>query len=378
VPESRERPHTAASASSPRGGETDREIREAGFDSAPIAHLAVDLELRLALANREARTLFGLTEDDIGKPFRDLDVSMRPLELPSRIERALRARSAISLREIEWRLGDDVRFLDVQVAPLVGTNGDLVGAGITFIDVTRYRRLQEALQRSKRNVGDGVDAREHARSEFVANAAHELLTPLTGIVSAAHVLEAGAKEVPEIRDRFLLHISRECNRLTRLARSLLTLARAQSGEEPPHLDSVRLRDLLETVVEGVAELGSARIDCSDDVTVFVDPDLAETALANLVANAFRHSPNGGVAISVDTAVDERRVGIVVASSATVADSDVDRMQRRFVSGAGRDGGGFGLGVSIATQALEALDGSLAFESDRSGTRARVDLPIGWS
>src|SRR5919109_2150378 len=80
--------------------------------------------------------------------------------------------------------------------------------------------------------------RDRARTEFVANAAHELLTPLTGIASAAHVLESGAKEVPEMRDRFVDHIARECSRLIRVARGLLVLARAQSDEEPPRPDFV--------------------------------------------------------------------------------------------------------------------------------------------
>jgi len=55
------------------------------------------------------------------------------------------------------------------------------------------------------------------QQEFIANVAHELLTPLTGIVGAAHALESGAKADPELRDRFIGHITRECSRLARVS-----------------------------------------------------------------------------------------------------------------------------------------------------------------
>jgi signal transduction histidine kinase len=77
------------------------------------------------------------------------------------------------------------------------------------------------------------ERRLRAEREFVENAAHELRTPLAAITSAIERLQAGAREVPERRDRFLGHIQHESNRLNRLASSLLVLARAQTrGEEP--------------------------------------------------------------------------------------------------------------------------------------------------
>ena len=77
------------------------------------------------------------------------------------------------------------------------------------------------------------ERRELAEREFVTNAAHELRTPLTTIIGAVEVLQAGAKDDPVERDRFLAHIEREAERLARLARALLTLARAHAGQERP-------------------------------------------------------------------------------------------------------------------------------------------------
>jgi two-component system, chemotaxis family, CheB/CheR fusion protein len=127
-------------------------IREAGFESAPVAQLVVDPEGRLAMANLQARMFFALAPRDIGRPIQDLEVSFRPVELRSRIEQAYNDRHVITLRDVEWRVGDDVRFVDVQVMPLMASTGEVVGAGITFTDVTRYQRLQQALTESKREV----------------------------------------------------------------------------------------------------------------------------------------------------------------------------------------------------------------------------------
>src|SRR3954469_4466819 len=73
------------------------------------------------------------------------------------------------------------------------------------------------------------ERRELAEREFVTNAAHELRTPLTTIIGAVDVLQSGAKDDPVERDRFLAHIERESGRLARLARAMLTLARAHAG-----------------------------------------------------------------------------------------------------------------------------------------------------
>src|SRR5437016_14492887 len=61
-------------------------------------------------------------------------------------------RHAVSLRDVEWHAGTDVRFVDIQISPLVASTGEIVGASVTFDDVTRSRRLRQALHESKREV----------------------------------------------------------------------------------------------------------------------------------------------------------------------------------------------------------------------------------
>jgi signal transduction histidine kinase len=212
------------------------------------------------------------------------------------------------------------------------------------------------------------ERRSRAEREFVANAAHELLTPLTGIVGAAHVLEAGAKEVPEDRDHFIAHIARECSRLTQIARSLLVLARAQSGEEPPRLEILRLRKLLEQAAEQLD--ATVTIRCAGTVTVLADQDLFLQAAVNLVANSLQHGPGDGVSVEA-RAIASNLVQIdIVDADGKVP--DVSEFRGRFRTGGGRDGGGFGLGLSIAAQSLEAMGGRLLF----AGGATRVELPLG--
>lgn len=210
--------------------------------------------------------------------------------------------------------------------------------------------------------------RGRAEREFVSNAAHELLTPLTGIVGAAHVLEAGAKEVPEDRDRFIMHIATECNRLARIARSLLVLARAQSGEEPPRLEILELCPLL----EGIAAVVEADIDvrCAPEITVFADVDLLSQAFTNLVTNAARHGRGDQVVVEARTiAGDLVEVDVL---SGDDENTELTELRKRFRSPAGRDGGGFGLGLSIAEQSLEVMGGHLLL----GGRAVRVRLPTG--
>ncbi len=129
----------------------DTVLRDAGLDIVGVAFIAVDADGRLALANLQSRVQFGLVQRDIGRPIQDLEISFRPVELRSRIEQAYADRHAVTLRDVVWRTTDETRYLDVQVAPLTSPAGDVVGAGITFTDVSRYRRLHLALQEAKRD-----------------------------------------------------------------------------------------------------------------------------------------------------------------------------------------------------------------------------------
>lgn len=84
------------------------------------------------------------------------------------------------------------------------------------------------------------ERRDQLEREFVANAAHELRTPLTAIIASVEALDAGARELPDLRDRFFAHIKEQAARLNRLTESLLLLARIETVPEVPRSE-VELR-----------------------------------------------------------------------------------------------------------------------------------------
>ncbi|GAX38585.1 CheR family methyltransferase [Nodularia sp. NIES-3585] len=128
-------------------------LREMAFDSASIAQVVVDINGTLVLMNSQARTTFGLSPKDLGRPFQDLELSYRPLELRSLIERAYGERRTITLTNVERYLSNaEMQYLDVRIIPLEDVNNSVLGVSIAFHDVTRFIQLQEALQRSRQDL----------------------------------------------------------------------------------------------------------------------------------------------------------------------------------------------------------------------------------
>ena len=128
-------------------------LRDMGFDTAPIAQVVIDNGGTLVMVNQQARTLFALSSRDLTRPFRDLELSYRPVELRSLIEQAYAQRRPITLTNVERYLSNtETQYLDVRITPLQETNTSFLGVSITFHDVTPYIQLQEALQRSQQDL----------------------------------------------------------------------------------------------------------------------------------------------------------------------------------------------------------------------------------
>ena len=119
----------------------------------PVAQMAVGPDGRLAMVNNRAEALLGLSDRDLGRPFQDLDVSYRPLELRSQLEAVTESRTPVWLREVEWRRsGPDAVYIDVNLVPLLDTSGVVLGVSISFTDVTRFRQLRVEVETANRQL----------------------------------------------------------------------------------------------------------------------------------------------------------------------------------------------------------------------------------
>jgi two-component system sensor histidine kinase ResE len=218
------------------------------------------------------------------------------------------------------------------------------------------------------------ERRELAEREFVSNAAHELRTPLTTIIGAVEVLQAGAKDDPTERDRFLGHIEREAGRLARLARAMLTLARAHAGQEQPRVEPVELAPLLRDVAEGLRPHDGVAVDveCPDDLAAHVNRDLLEQALRNLGENAAKHTARGHVALRAHA--DGSTVSLEIEDTGPGMSAETQRhVFDRFYRGE-RDAEGFGLGLAIVRESVRTLGGRVELDSSPGqGTSFRIVL-----
>lgn len=142
-------------------------LRDAALDAEVAAQIVVDMEGRLVLANNRARTLFHLGAKDIGRPFYELEVSYRPVELRSKIEQAYADRGPITMTDVERRLSDqNTQFLDVDIRPLFGNDATTLGVSISFTETTRYHELQEEVHRSKQDLETAYEELQSANEEL--------------------------------------------------------------------------------------------------------------------------------------------------------------------------------------------------------------------
>jgi two-component system CheB/CheR fusion protein len=133
--------------------EAGSRLREAAFEHAPLAEVVVDLDGDVFAINHAARAMFGLNTTDVGRPFQDLELSYRPLELRSLIDEVAKGRQPMITKDVPWSSGGeegDRRFLDIQISPLVGHSGERSGVVVSFADITAYRTLQDDFDSARR------------------------------------------------------------------------------------------------------------------------------------------------------------------------------------------------------------------------------------
>ncbi len=136
-----------------RVGLGDGALSELAFEHGPLAHVVVDGNGTVTAINQPARSLFGLSLKDVGRPLKDLAFSYRPVELRSIIEQVAEQGRPVVKREIVWTQADGTnRYFDLQVTPLTAGAGPLSGTSVTFIETSRARLVEEELEKTRRDL----------------------------------------------------------------------------------------------------------------------------------------------------------------------------------------------------------------------------------
>ncbi len=151
----------------PNEHESTRRLRDAAGEVGPVAALVVDRDGVIVHANQQLRTMFGLSQRDIGRPLQDLELSYRPFELRSAIERAYADRRHTTSVEGRWTgPGGHIAFLELTVVPLLDHAGVPIGASVYFTDVSRQRRLQEEVQRASQDLETALEELQSTNEEL--------------------------------------------------------------------------------------------------------------------------------------------------------------------------------------------------------------------
>jgi two-component system, chemotaxis family, CheB/CheR fusion protein len=190
-------------------GQVDANLPEMAFEHHATAQLLLDAGGLLVAANSHARSMFGLASDAVGHPFQDLEVSYRPVELRSSIDRVRSERMSLTMREVErWTPSGDVTYLDITIVPLEHEGQD-AGILLSFADTTVHRQMQEELEQTHRELESAYEELQSTNEELqttneeLQSTIEELETTNEELQSTNEELETMNEELSSTNEEFL-------------------------------------------------------------------------------------------------------------------------------------------------------------------------------
>jgi two-component system phosphate regulon sensor histidine kinase PhoR len=370
----------------------------------------------LAVAIRAIRTeLAGGPRADLGREVRELAELLTEREV-----RRFGAHRDPAEQELLAALPDAAALVDrdgrirVANAAFDTLAANARAAGQTPLEVTRSAELAEAVRRGLEGtprrqeislqrrtfaanltpllrgevlilLRDVTDAKraEATRRDFVANASHELRTPISAIGAAAETLLAGAIDDAAAARNFVGIIARHAERLSRLTRDLLDLSRIESRQWRLEPAPVEARKLAEQVMDLMARPAREKglelaIRVPEEAVVLADARALEQVLVNLLDNAVKYTAAGSVAVQADRDGPDWILS-VIDTGPGIERHHLPRIFERFYrvdAGRSREQGGTGLGLAIVKHLVQTMGGDVGVESGEGGTRFSVRLPAG--
>lgn len=294
--------------------------------------------------------------------------NLRTLTLPLKQDQSLIGylQVAVSLEPVQESLGRSRLFLAIGIPITLGFTG-IAGWILAGLAMQPVRRSYEQLQR------------------FTADASHELRAPVAAILSNAQVgLLAPAEDKQQPRQR-LENIVAQSKYMSALIANLLFLARHQGKLNPQDIKKIDIVELLNSLATQYRALAAEK-DLKFETNipnlsqeVCGDHDLLQQAIRNLLDNAIKYTPTGGI-VTLSLIVKPRRLFIQVKDTGIgIPDSDLPHIFDRFYrvdKARTRQTGGFGLGLAIAEQIIQAHKGKITVNSEVDrGTMFQVCLPL---
>ena len=324
----------------------------------PLGVVFVDRHARIRFANSAAGTIFDFDpKRAIGS---HVITSIPNVELERRIDDALVGEASVA--PITVASATQRRTYGVSVSP-IGDN-DSGGVVVFADDQTDIERL---LRASK---------------EFLTNVSHELRTPLSSIKLMLETVVESPDD--EAADLFLPQVLVQVDRLAALVQQLLEQARAESGQLQLNLREIDLEEVAHPIVASfepqAANKGvQVELRTMRPVSVEADPDRLSQVFVNLIDNAIRHTPSGGLVTVELDANGNDAIMRVRDTGMGIPYRDIPHIFERFYvvdRSRTRQSGGAGLGLAIVKGIIDAHGGTVATESMLgSGTLFTVRLPI---
>ena len=204
-------------------------------------------------------------------------------------------------------------------------------------------------------------------SDFSSDLAHELRTPINNLMGQTQVVLSRARNAEEYRTVLESNLE-EYERMARMTRDMLFLAKADNAQEPVHAEDIDLRTELDKITEFyqlLADENGLRILASGDGTVSADRILVQRAIGNLISNAVRHSPADSEVHATVSATAESVELRVSNPGPGIPRDQLHRVFDRFYrvdNTRGRAGAGSGLGLAIVKSIMELHHGQVSVES----------------
>jgi two-component system phosphate regulon sensor histidine kinase PhoR len=319
------------------------------LDAIPGAAALLDVGSRIAARNAAMTRLVGEAPTILE--------ATRSAELQDICARALAGwpqRRELTIPALELQL-------DAHVAPL-----SHVRALLVLRDLTAERRADQV------------------RRDFIANASHELRTPVTAIRAAGETLLDGGLALPPQAREFVEMIARHADRLSRLTEDLLDLSKLETGAWKPEIGAVQLAPVAQAMLELFRDRAAEKAivldaDVPERLRASADRQALEQILTNLLDNAVKYTPREGHVTLLGDGLGPTVMLSVVDTGPGIEPQHQARIFERFYradAGRSRELGGTGLGLSIVKHLAQVMGGEAGVESSRNGSRFWVKLPAG--